>query len=90
MASLESLFIGEKIYQKIENCETWEDVLLTIRKGLKPFEKNFIRELTEKDVEKLTEIKIKGYLNSIETMQKKPWRSSIVLLKRLNTISIIL
>ena len=59
MASLESLFIGEKIYQKIENCETWEDVLLTIRKGLKPFEKNFIRELTEKDVEKLTEIKIK-------------------------------
>ena len=29
-----SIFIGEKIYQKIEKCETWEDVLLTIRKGL--------------------------------------------------------
>ena len=37
MASLESLFIGEKIYQKIENCETWEDVLLTIRKGSQTF-----------------------------------------------------
>ena len=59
MASLESIFIGEKIYQKIEKCETWEDVLLTIRKGLKPFAKTFIRELTDKDVEKLTEIKIK-------------------------------
>ena len=59
MASLESIFIGEKIYQKIEKCETWEDVLLTIRKGLKPFEKDFIRALTEQDIEKLTEIKIK-------------------------------
>ena len=75
MASLESIFIGEKIYQKIEKCETWEDVLLTIRKGLKPFAKTFIRELTDKDVEKLTEIKSKEFLSLIEIMLKKQWLS---------------
>jgi topoisomerase-4 subunit A len=59
MRSLEKIFIEERIYRKIENCETWESIIQTIRKGLKPFEKTFIRAVTDEDIERLTEIKIK-------------------------------
>lgn len=59
MASLERIFIEHKIYRKIEECETWEAVLATIAKGLKPFEKQLIRPITTDDIIKLTEIKIK-------------------------------
>lgn len=59
LASLEQVFIENKIYRKIENCETWEDVLKTIAAGLKPFASGFIRAVTDDDLVKLTEIKIK-------------------------------
>ncbi len=58
-ASLEKIFIENRIYRKIEECETWEDVILTIDKGLKPFKKQFYREITTDDIVRLTEIKIK-------------------------------
>lgn len=56
---LEKLFIEEKIYRKIEKCETWEDVLETIEKGLNRFKKQFVRDVTKEDIVKLTEVKIK-------------------------------
>ena len=59
MSSLEALFIEHKVYRKIEAATSWEDVLKIIRKGLKPHEKTFIRELSDDDITKLTEIKIK-------------------------------
>jgi len=59
MASLERIFIEHKIYRKIEECETWEAVLETIAKGLKPFEKQLFRPVTGDDILKLTEIRIK-------------------------------
>ncbi|MFN0030928.1 MAG: DNA gyrase/topoisomerase IV subunit A, partial [Flavobacteriales bacterium] len=58
-ASLEKIFIENRIYRKIEECETWEEIISTIHKGLKPHVKNFFREVTDDDVAKLTEIKIK-------------------------------
>jgi len=58
-ASLEKIFIEKKIYRNIEDCETWEAVIETIDNGLKPFTKNFIREITTDDIVRLTEIKIK-------------------------------
>ncbi len=58
-ASLEKIFIENRIYHDIEECETWEAVIETIHKGLAPHVKNFIREVTDEDVAKLTEIKIK-------------------------------
>lgn len=70
-ASLEKVFIQNRIYRDIEECETWEAVLKTIRKGLKkyvrtPSEKGkadkrikLIREITEEDIVRLTEIRIK-------------------------------
>ncbi|MBS4013546.1 MAG: DNA gyrase/topoisomerase IV subunit A [Bacteroidetes bacterium] len=58
-SSLEKIFIENRIYRKIENCETWEAVLSTIDKGLDPFKDQFYREITQDDILRLTEIKIK-------------------------------
>lgn len=58
-SSLEKIFIEEKIYRRIEEETTWEGVLNTIDEGLKPFKKLFFREITQEDIIKLTEIKIK-------------------------------
>ena len=58
-ASLEKIFIENRIYRDIEEAETWEDVLSRIDKGLTPYKKQFYREITEDDLVRLTEIKIK-------------------------------
>jgi topoisomerase-4 subunit A len=59
MSSLEKIFIENKIYNDIEECETWEAIIETIDKGLEPFKKQLIKEVTREDIIKLTEIKIK-------------------------------
>jgi topoisomerase-4 subunit A len=59
MSSLEKIFIEERIYRDIEECETWEAVILAIDKGLDPFKKLLLREVTREDIIQLTEIKIK-------------------------------
>jgi topoisomerase IV subunit A len=58
-SSLEKIFIEKRIYRDIEECTTWESVIETIHAGLKPYRKKFNREITDEDVAKLTEIKIK-------------------------------
>lgn len=58
-ASLEKIFIEKRIYRKIEEEETWEGVLSAIDKGLKPHIKHLKRPVTEDDLVRLTEIKIK-------------------------------
>ncbi len=58
-SSLEKIFIENRIYRDIEECETWEAVIETIDKGLEPFKPQFYREITEEDIVRLTEIKIK-------------------------------
>ena len=71
-ASLEKIFIENRIYRQIEECESWEEVIQTIDEALKdyiltPSQKpkandtrlQLIREITEEDIVKLTEIKIK-------------------------------
>lgn len=58
-SSLEKIFIENRIYRDIEECETWEAVLETIDRGLEPFKKDFYREIVEDDLIRLTEIKIK-------------------------------
>ena len=58
-ASLERIFIENRIYHQIEELESWEEVISTIHKGLKPHTKNLLREVTDEDVSRLTEIKIK-------------------------------
>jgi topoisomerase-4 subunit A len=57
--SLERIFIEERIYRNIEKSKTWESVLHEIRTGLKPFLKQLRREVTDDDITRLTEIRIK-------------------------------
>jgi len=59
LSSLEKIFIEEKIYRDIEECETWESVIKAIDDGLKPFRKKLLREVTREDIILLTEIRIK-------------------------------
>lgn len=58
-SSLEKIFIEKRIYRDIEECTTWESVLETIDKGLDPYKSLFRREITQDDIIRLTEIKIK-------------------------------
>jgi topoisomerase-4 subunit A len=58
-SSLEKIFIENRIYRKIEECETFELVIETVDKGLDPFKKDFYREITEEDILRLLEIRIK-------------------------------
>jgi topoisomerase-4 subunit A len=64
-SSLEKIFIENRIYRDIEECETWEAVIEAIDNGLEPFKKLFFREITTEDIVRLTEIKIKRISNLI-------------------------
>jgi len=72
MASLEKIFIEKRIYRDIEECENWQSVIETIDIGLKKYVSTpsdepqsndqrikLKRDITEDDITKLTEIKIK-------------------------------
>jgi topoisomerase IV subunit A len=58
-ASLERIFIENRIYRDIEEEETWEGVITAIDKGLKPYIKQLKRAIIEDDIVRLTEIRIK-------------------------------
>lgn len=58
-ASLERIFIENRIYRDIEEEETWEGVISAIDKGLQPHIQHLKRAVTEEDIVRLTEIRIK-------------------------------
>lgn len=58
-ASLERIFIQNRIYRDIEEEETWPGVINAIDKGLQPHIKHLKRTITEGDITRLTEIRIK-------------------------------
>jgi len=58
-ASLERIFIENRIYRDIEEEETWEGVIRAIDEGLKPHVSHLKRAVTEEDITRLTEIRIK-------------------------------
>lgn len=58
-SSLEKIFIEKRIYRDIEKEETWKGVIAAVDKGLKPYIKIFHREITEDDILRLLEIRIK-------------------------------
>jgi topoisomerase-4 subunit A len=57
--SLEQVFIEEKIYRKLESAETAEAVIKVVDTGLKPFRKQFLRDVTVDDIKRLIEIPIR-------------------------------
>ncbi|MCX4282991.1 MAG: DNA gyrase/topoisomerase IV subunit A, partial [Alistipes sp.] len=56
-ASLERIFIENKLYQLIEGCKTREAAYAAVDKGLAPFKKLLRREVTIDDVQRLTELR---------------------------------
>ena len=58
-ASLERIFIENRIYRDIEDEETWEGVISAIDKGLQPYIQQLKRAITTDDITRLTEIRIK-------------------------------
>jgi len=59
MASLERIFIENRIYRDIEDQDTWEKVVAAVWQGLKPHLNLLRREVTDDDILKLLEIRIK-------------------------------
>ena len=57
-ASLERIFIEQKVYRLIEEETTKEGVISAIDEGLKPHIKHLKRAITEEDILRLTEIRI--------------------------------
>lgn len=58
-ASLERIFIENKVYRLIEEEETWEGVIKAIDDGIKPHIGHLKRPVIEEDLVRLTEIRIK-------------------------------
>ena len=56
---MERIFIEQRIYRDIEEVETWVGVLAAIHSGLAPYTVNLKRDVTDDDVVRLTEIRIK-------------------------------
>ena len=71
-STLEKIFIENRIYRLIEEEETWEGVLKSISNGLKPFLGLLKSQISDEDIIKLTEIKIKRISKfDIEKADKK-------------------
>lgn len=58
-ASLERIFIAERIYRDMERQTSWEGVIRAIEQGLQPHIGQLLRPLTQEDILRLTEIRIK-------------------------------
>src|SRR3984957_7138921 len=57
--TLIQLFIENRIYKRIEECETYESVQQAVLKGLLPFRAQLTRDITTEDVEMLLGLQIK-------------------------------
>jgi topoisomerase-4 subunit A len=57
--TLERIFIEERIYKLIEKCKTNEAVVAAVYDGFKPFKRQLVRELTDPDVERLLQVRIR-------------------------------
>ena len=71
-ASLERIFIENRIYRDIEEVDSWEGVLQAIGAGLQPHTDHLKRPVIQEDIIRLTEIKIKRISKfDIEKAQQK-------------------
>jgi topoisomerase-4 subunit A len=57
--SLIQLFVENRIYKRIEECETYEEVRQAVLNGLQSFRSQLTREITAEDVEMLLSLQIK-------------------------------
>ena len=77
MLHLERIFIDKKIYLDIESCENWDSIISTIRKKITPHVSSLKRSISDEDLTKLTEIKIR----KITKFDKQKHDKNIILLE---------
>jgi topoisomerase-4 subunit A len=57
--TLERIFIEERIYKRIEQCKSNDAVVAAVYEGFKPFRKQMVRDLSDPDVERLLQVRIR-------------------------------
>jgi len=57
--TLEQIFIENKVYQRLEAVKTEDGLRKTVHKGLEPFSKLFIRDVTDDDIKRLLALPIR-------------------------------
>ena len=57
--TLAQIFIENRIYKRIEECESFEKVMAEVYKGLKPFRNKLKRDVNDDDIQKLLAIAIR-------------------------------
>ena len=57
--TLEQIFIEKGVYKKLEQAETAEKVHQVVVRGMKKFERDFVRPMVDDDVKRLLEIRIR-------------------------------
>jgi topoisomerase-4 subunit A len=57
--TLEQIFIENRVYKAIEKAATEESVRKHVYEGMKPFKKLFVRPMTDEDVARLLDLKIR-------------------------------
>ncbi|MDA3970618.1 MAG: DNA topoisomerase IV subunit A [Desulfobulbaceae bacterium] len=80
---LEQIFIEERLYKQIEECESYELVVETVGDSLKPYRQKLLRDVTLEDIERLLEIKIRRISKYDLTKKEKDIK---LLLKKIKVI----
>ncbi|MBN2161383.1 MAG: DNA topoisomerase IV subunit A [Pontiellaceae bacterium] len=57
--TLVQIFVENRVYKRIEECETLEAVFQAVYDGLKPFKNQLKREIVDEDIEMLLGVRIK-------------------------------
>ena len=57
--TLAQIFVENRIYKRIEKCQSVEAIFAETRKGLEPFRNMIHRDITDEDIEKLLQIPIR-------------------------------
>ena len=57
--TLERIFIENRVYKRLEKAGTEEAVRREVFAGMKPFSKQFVRAMTDEDVERLLDLRIR-------------------------------
>jgi topoisomerase-4 subunit A len=57
--TLGRVFIEERIYKKIEQCQSGEAMASAVHDGFKPFRKQLLRDPSDADVERLLQVRIR-------------------------------
>lgn len=57
--NLEQIFIENRLYSNIEECDSWENVRKTVKSSLRPFVEELDIQVAEEDIDKLLSLKIR-------------------------------